>query len=274
MKLPEGNVHICFSGGRTSAFMLRKLLDAHGGALPDNWRVCFANTGKEFPQTLDFVQEVGERWSVPITWVEFDSAKRPDGKNAYLYKVVNHNSAAREGEPFEKLIRCKGYLPNVVARFCTAELKIRCTAKMLRADGWKTWTNLLGIRADEAKRAHPSRDHWKNAYPLIDLGATVADIAAFWKDQDFDLQLPNINGKCWKGNCDGCFLKSEESNAALWREHRERAQWWLDMEKEMGGKFSSRFSREELRDFVDKQGDWIFDTEGVLCQADEGECTG
>ncbi len=30
----------------------------------------------------------------------------------------------------------------------------------------------------------------------------------------------------------------------------------------------------ELGDFVDKQGDWIFDNEAFLCQADDGECTG
>ena len=30
----------------------------------------------------------------------------------------------------------------------------------------------------------------------------------------------------------------------------------------------------EIGDFVSRQGDWIFDIEGVLCQADDGECTG
>ena len=40
---------ISFSGGRTSAFMLWKILEAHGGTLPDNLKVVFANTGKEMP---------------------------------------------------------------------------------------------------------------------------------------------------------------------------------------------------------------------------------
>lgn len=53
-RLPDGNVQIAFSGGRTSAYMLHKLLDANGG-LPDRAVVTFQNTGREMPETLDFV---------------------------------------------------------------------------------------------------------------------------------------------------------------------------------------------------------------------------
>ena len=63
--LPEGNVQIAFSGGRTSAYMLHHILEANGG-LPDRANVVFANTGREMPETLDFVQECSDRWSVPI----------------------------------------------------------------------------------------------------------------------------------------------------------------------------------------------------------------
>jgi hypothetical protein len=37
---------ISFSGGRTSAYMLWRVLEANGG-LPEDAIVCFANTGKE-----------------------------------------------------------------------------------------------------------------------------------------------------------------------------------------------------------------------------------
>ena len=60
---------ISFSGGRTSAFMLYKILEAHGG-LPDYVKVIFANTGKEMPQTLDFVQRCSDEWGVEIVWLE------------------------------------------------------------------------------------------------------------------------------------------------------------------------------------------------------------
>ena len=53
--LPDGNVQISFSGGRTSAFMLHQILEANNG-LPDRAKVIFTNTGREMEQTLDFVQ--------------------------------------------------------------------------------------------------------------------------------------------------------------------------------------------------------------------------
>ena len=247
-----------------------------GGGWPDAWRVVFANTGREFPQTLDFVREIGTRWNIPITWVEFERGTRPDGRNAYLLKVVNHNSASRDGEPFEKLIACKRHLPNIVMRFCTQELKIRPAAKVCRdVFGWEAWTNAIGIRADEMRRVKPSRDkRWRNFHPLVDLGVTVEDVATFWRQQEFDLELPNINGKCWLGNCDGCFLKSEEDNANLWRHFPDRAKWWQRMEQQTGNTFSSRFSRSELREKVETTPELALDTEGFFCQASDGECTG
>ena len=45
MKLPDGNVLISFSGGRTSGYMLHRILEANGD-LPDRVKVLFANTGR------------------------------------------------------------------------------------------------------------------------------------------------------------------------------------------------------------------------------------
>ncbi len=45
-RLPEGNVQIAFSGGRTSAFMLHKILQANGD-LPERVKVMFLNTGRD-----------------------------------------------------------------------------------------------------------------------------------------------------------------------------------------------------------------------------------
>lgn len=43
----DGPAIINVSGGRTSALMLRRILDAHGGALPGDAHAVFQNTGKE-----------------------------------------------------------------------------------------------------------------------------------------------------------------------------------------------------------------------------------
>ncbi|MBD9528994.1 phosphoadenosine phosphosulfate reductase family protein [Paracoccus sp. PAR01] len=276
--LPEGNVQIAFSGGRTSAYLLRQIIDANGG-LPDRAVVTFQNTGREMPETLDFVAEVGEQWGVRVVWMEY----LPDAPG---FQVVSHNSAARDGEPFEALIRKRKFLPNVMARFCTQEMKVRVAKKYLMSIGWDRWTNCVGLRADEPHRLNkpPPKDRWTVWHPLATAGVSRQDVAAFWQAQPFDLRLPNVGGNCWLGNCDGCFLKSEAHVAAFTREFPVRAAWWERMEAltaqitrpgkpTTGATFSKRYSRAEIRDFMERQGDWALNTEGALCQADDGECT-
>ena len=264
-KLPDGNVLISFSGGRTSGYMLHQILEANGG-LPDRAKVTFANTGREMPETLDFVQECSQRWGVNITWLEYTKAKPK-------FKTVSHNAAARDGEPFGECIESKAsgrFLPNQAMRFCTQEMKVLTIKRYLVSLGWKHWTNTVGIRADEAHRAKPSREkRWANWFPLNDAKISVLDVNNFWKDQPFDLRV--IKGG---GNCDGCFLKSEATLAAMWREYPDRMQWWADMEAKTGGQFHKTRNYQQLGSFVSRQGDWIFDDEAFLCQADDGECTG
>lgn len=265
--LPEGNVQIAFSGGRTSGYMLRQILDANGG-LPDDGRVLvtFQNTGREMPETLDFVQEVGARWNVPITWLEYLPTKP-------FFEVVSHNRASRDGEPFEALIRKKQALPNQFKRWCSAELKTLTAKRYLVSIGWKTWTSAIGFRADEMQRT-PRLDNRSTAWtPLRQAGITSRHVAAFWRRQNFDLRLPSVRGKTIGGNCDGCFLKSEAQLAALARDMPERHAWWEGQERDRGRTFSDRFSRREVREHIDRQGDWIFSTKGALCQASHGECT-
>ena len=274
-KLPEGNVLISFSGGRTSAFMLHQILQENG-TMPDRCKVIFQNTGREMPQTLDFVNECGIRWGVEIIWLEYD---RVNGKPAA--SVVNHNSADRNGEPFEKLIKAKKVLPNTLMRFCTIELKINTSKRYLKSIGWKRWQNAVGIRADEPDRLArpPKKDCWTPWRPLVDAGITKDHVDVFWKHQPFKLDLPVINGKTMYGNCDGCFLKSEAQLAMLAREFPEKFEWWENLEeghKHRGdyGFFNKVRPMGELREFINLQADWIFDEEDYLCQKDGGECVG
>lgn len=308
--LPDGPVQIAFSGGRTSGLMLKKLLEANDG-LPSRAVVTFQNTSRERAETLDFVQEVGERFNVPITWLEL----RPAGhcplvgevgekyaeifgrsrleymvewwareRNPERFAVVSHNSASRASEVFETLILARKYLPNQQMRFCTIEMKIR-TAKryLMSALGWKHWTNCVGFRADEPHRLNkpPPRDRWTVWAPLAVAGVAVRDVSSFWKTQPFDLRLPNVGGNCWLGNCDGCFLKSEANIAAFARDVPDDALWWELMEtfvswltnSASAAFWSKRYTRAEMRRYMENQGDWALSTEGALCQQAEGECT-
>lgn len=81
---------ISFSGGRTSAYMLWRVLQANGG-LPADTLVCFANSGKEVEAPLRFVRECAERWQVPVHWLEYRSTE------PFI-------SASHDGDLFEALI--------------------------------------------------------------------------------------------------------------------------------------------------------------------------
>jgi len=217
---------ISFSGGRTSGFMLWKVLEAHQMSLPDDAKVIFANTGKEDEATLKFVNDCSVNWNVPIVWLEYQDHE--DSKQRF--KVVTYETASRNGEPFEAIIRKRQYLPNPVTRFCTAELKIRTIHKYLRSIGWDDHdenSDWIGIRADEPRRAAKIA---RERTPLVTAGIGKTDVGNFWKSQPFDLGLPNFNGVTYHGNCDLCFLKGESQTRSLIAEKPERAIWWAKME--------------------------------------------
>lgn len=231
-----GPTCISFSGGRTSAYMLWRVLQSNGG-LPAEARVCFGNTGKEDERTLQFVDRCSREWGVPIDWVEYR-----DGDPGYA--LVDFASASRKGEPFEAIIRKRKYLPNPVTRFCTSELKIRPMHKRLRALGWYDnggeWDQFIGIRADEQRRVAKIRARGTSTetvresmcMPLADAGVTVQAVNAFWGEQPFNLELLTVNGRTLAGNCDLCFLKPPAQRLALIAEKPERATWWIRMESQ------------------------------------------
>lgn len=262
---------ISFSGGRTSAYMLWRVLQSNGG-LPDIAKVMFANTGKEEESTLRFVRNCQENWNVPITWVEYRNDERG-------YAIVDFDTASRNGEPFEEIIRKRNYLPNPVTRFCTVELKIRAMHKVLKAEGWDEWDQMVGIRADEQRRvakirARPSPETVRETMtlPLADAGVTVDDIQLFWAAQPFQLELPTYKGRTLAGNCDLCFLKPASQVQSLIAQKPERAVWWARMEalalasKPSGARFrSDRASYAEMAANASNQGDFYGHEEPIAC---------
>ncbi len=264
----NGPTCISFSGGRTSAYMLWRVLQAHGGTLPAECVVCFANTGKEEEATLRFVRDCGERWGVPITWVEY----RADAPG---YAVVDFETASRNGEPFEALIRKRSYLPNPAARFCTVELKILRAVDLMRNLGLHDHDNLVGMRADEPDRVAKIRANPSGGTAGVDRHAPLAadgvgkwDVLRFWAAQPFDLALPVVNGKAMHGNCDLCFLKPPAQRLSLIREKPTRAVWWIAQEASIQSskiKDGARFTKDgpsyaQMLAYAGDQ-DEMFDTE-------------
>jgi hypothetical protein len=262
---------ISFSGGRTSGYMLWRILQENNG-LPDDAIVVFANTGKELEETLEFVRDCELNWNVPIHWVEYQW-----NENSKLrFKKVSFETASRNGEPFMEMIHeSTGYLPNAVARICTVNLKIKTITKYLKSLGLDFKENMdwVGIRADEQRRAAKID---RERTPLVADGITKADVGKFWKEQSFDLKLPNNNGVTMHGNCDLCFLKPAHQILSLIREKPSRADWWIQAESSVqtsnktfgdGGRFrKDRPSYQQMKDYALAQTE-MFDMneEGIAC---------
>lgn len=265
---------ISFSGGRTSAFMLHQSIKAHGGKLPDHVKVCFANTGKEMQQTLDFVHECSVRWGVKIHWLEYNGrVKKENSKNyQYFWKEVDYGTASRNGEPFAQLIKDTGQLPNPLNRMCSGQMKIRTIDRFLRAQGFEPpYQAMIGIRADEVRRAKKMigqvSDGSEKIIPLYDDGISKEDVGRFWKDQPFDLQLPNNNGVTDWGNCDLCFLKGKSKRMSIIQQRPDLVGWWADQEKKQGDYFNRlELGYEDQKIIATDQGGFDFgDDQSIPC---------
>ena len=240
----DGPTCISFSGGRTSAYMLSRVLENNGG-MPIEARVLFCNTGKEEEATLRFVHECGTRWGVHITWLEY----QPGGG----FAVTSFKDAKRDGEPYEAVIAQRGgTLPNPRSRYCSSELKTRTMHRHLRSIGWDEWETMIGIRADEPRRVakfrfnpHPETKAEYVRVPLADAFVTAQEVGDFWRSQPFDLELPNNNGKTMHGNCDLCFLKPAHQVFSLIAEKPERSVWWAKQEADSRATGDGRFFRND-----------------------------
>lgn len=238
---------ISFSGGRTSAYMLYRILEAHDGKLPDDVKVTFANTGKEMPETLDFVQACSDNWGVDIVWLELEDIKtvRAEGLRNVIereYKTVCYESASRNGEPFTRYLMGVDAIPNAVQRTCTGNLKMRAIKWYLENQGFEMpWLQMVGIRADETRRAvkihNTVADGAERFCPLWVDGITAKDVGDFWANNNFDLRLPNNGGVTDWGNCDLCFLKGASKRASIIRERPDLADWWIAAEASKGQRF-------------------------------------
>ena len=187
---------ISFSGGRTSGYLLKKIIDAYGGRLPSDIAVVFANTAMERPETLDFVDVCSRAWRVRIHWVEYlwDAPHRT--------RIVDYATASRNGEPYAALIDRKGFVPSHGLRYCTGFLKRdRIESYTRHWLGLKRWHSVIGLRADEPRRVWRmramncgSRTGARAVLPLADAGVREADVLEWWKRQPFDLGIPSYAG--------------------------------------------------------------------------------
>lgn len=213
--------------------------------VPQDTILCFQNTGKEHPKTLEFLCRLEDDLQRPIFRLEWRAPPRGARPADATFEVVPHDRLARRGEPFMDLLLCvKAYraaekgegpvAPWARRRFCTAYLKIRTQAMFVKSLGWDDPTIYVGLRADEPKRIakmverNEKRDTDERA-PLNEANITKADVLKFWGTKPYDLDLPE-----YLGNCTGCFLKDEADLATALLDPETDANWWIDVSEEFG----------------------------------------
>ncbi len=226
----EGPAIINVSGGRSSGLMLKLILDAHGGKLPDDVVPVFANTGEEAEGTLNFIREMAEYWNVNIRWVEFI-------RELPRWREVTFCTASREGEPFDAMVDWKKYVPNATQKICTEWLKVRTVHSFAKSIGFTERDHVLGIRADEPERVAKHRDKSDVLLPLADAKITRAIVGNFWAAQPFDLHIRN-----GEGNCRLCFLKGRSQLQNVIRDAPDEAgvERWIDRERRIGATMRKR----------------------------------
>jgi hypothetical protein len=183
-----GRLAISFSGGRSSAYMTKRLLDlAKARGDRDNVVVMLSNTAQEDERTLRFIHLCDTHFGFRTVWLE--AVVSPEHGVGTSFRVVSYETASRKGEPFEDMIRKYG-IPNANYPHCTRELKLRPMTAYLRSIGWEagSYDTAIGIRADEIDRLQPDFRKLRITYPLARWGVRKADVIAWWQKQAFDLK--------------------------------------------------------------------------------------
>lgn len=213
--MSEPKLAISFSGGRTSAVMTKlcveKFSDTHDIA------ITFANTGSEHENTLKFVDQCDKHFGWNVVWLE--AVVNPEKGKGIRHKIVDFETAARNGEPLEADFAKHG-LPGPGWLHCTRdtkELPIKDYLKSVLGWKWGDFWIAIGIRADEIDRVSANRKKLKFVYPLVDAGWTKDDVKRECASWPFDLDLKGEH----YGNCTWCWKKSLRKHLTLAKESPE-----------------------------------------------------
>lgn len=222
-------ISISFSGGATSGFMLKMLLDHFRENDPSREiAVTFCNTGLEHEKTLEFVDKCDKAWDAKVVWLE---AVVTHGERIGIrHRVVNYDTASRNGKPFEDYIKKHG-IPCASHPQCNSRLKVDVMDSYKRSLGWhhSNTSVAVGIRADEIDRVSLAGMQGGIFYPCADAGVMKRDVRAWWMTQPFRLEIPEHYG-----NCVTCWKKSDRKLLTIAKENPSAFDFMARMESLYG----------------------------------------
>lgn len=219
---------VSVSGGETSWYMAQWLNENMQELF--EMVFVFANTGQEDEETLIFNKKCEEYFGIDLVWLE---AKVYHGKRKGSgYNIVSYETASRNGEPFEEVIKKYG-IPNQSFPHCTRETKTNPMHSYIKQHlAWKDYYTAIGIREDESGRVNKKADELKLIYPLISKQMrpmTKPKINFWWSQQPFRLNL-----KGYHGNCMTCWKKADVKLFTIAKEDVSKFSFPIQMESKYG----------------------------------------
>lgn len=171
-----------FSGGRTSAFSILKLIDRFG---VENVDTVYMDTGAEHPKTYKFIKEFHEflitRYGKGVTLLRIQINPELGKGNSYV--KVDHEDIGYDLKPFKDMMEKYG-VPYTGGMFCTDRMKLQVFKNYCKdtygEDNYQTW---LGIRCDEPKRIWG--DHKQKKYSvsrlMLDADYDSFEMTQLWR---------------------------------------------------------------------------------------------
>ena len=172
------------------------------------------------------------------------------------------------GETFEEVIKDKSnYLPNIMSRFCTTEMKLTPLFNWWLNNINEPIEMRIGFRASEHRRANNMKEKTNNlglsefkhiigkhkngnnkwgktgwqspSFPLIDDAIYKDNVEAFWSGKPVRFAYMN--------NCVGCFHRNEALLKLMSDKNPNKFEWFCKMEKETSNSFKNGTSYEKIK---------------------------
>lgn len=172
------------------------------------------------------------------------------------------------GKTFDEILirKDKMYLPSVLHRFCTQEMKLKPIFEWWQKEIGTPIESRIGYRANEKRRAKKmydrlnkdgldthrvivgkrgTRNKWadigwqKPVFPLIEENIFKDKIEKYWSDKNVRFAYMN--------NCIGCFHRNAALLNLMSTKYPKKYDWFIETEKRAGRTFKEEISYEQIR---------------------------
>lgn len=219
------------SGGKDSAALAIYMRDK-----VEDMEYFFADTGKELPETYEYLDKLRARLGIEIKTLGSDRG-------------------------FDKWLDVYGgMLPSPKARWCTKVLKIQPIEEFVGGDEAISY---IGIRADEENRKGyiSTKGNIQPRFPFIEDGLRKDDVIQILEDSG--IGLPKYYDWRSRSGCFFCFYQRKIEWVRLAEEHPERFAEAVEYEEKRGGAGYTWTQGETLRDLLARKEEIIAEHEIV-----------